>query len=118
MSAVCTTKRKAWVDCGRRRTRSITTTEVRSRWPEPTAHYGDDYATYAARIQREARGYDEAGAARVHLVSATLAVASQRSVRRISPALSGARKRHRSRYRGIIQDKGISAKPLTLRFSA
>ena len=48
-------------------------TEVRSRWPEPTAHYGDDYATYAARIQREARGYDEAGAARVHLVSGTLA---------------------------------------------
>jgi tetratricopeptide (TPR) repeat protein len=48
-------------------------TEVRSRWPESTAHYGDDYATYAARIQREARGYDEAGAARVHLVSATLA---------------------------------------------
>jgi hypothetical protein len=38
------------------------------------------------------------------MVSATRAVASQRSVRRISSALSGARKRHRSRYRGIIQD--------------
>jgi hypothetical protein len=30
-------------------------------------------------------------------------------VRRISLALSGARKRHRSRYRGIIQDKGLSS---------
>ncbi|MFE7748669.1 SEC-C domain-containing protein [Streptomyces sp. NPDC057428] len=46
--------------------------QVRERWPEPTAHYGDDYDAYAARIQREARGYDEAGAARVHLVVGTL----------------------------------------------
>ncbi len=38
------------------------------------------------------------------MVSATRAVASQRSVRRISPALSGARKRHKSRYRGMVQD--------------
>jgi hypothetical protein len=48
-------------------------TAVRSRWPESTAHYGDDYDTYAARIQREARAYDEGGAARVHLVTGTLA---------------------------------------------
>ncbi|MEU5431718.1 SEC-C metal-binding domain-containing protein, partial [Streptomyces olivoreticuli] len=34
--------------------------------------YGDDYDTYATRIQREARAYDEAGAAHVHLVTATL----------------------------------------------
>jgi hypothetical protein len=39
------------------------------------------------------------------IVNATRAVASQRSVRRISPALRGARKRHKSRYRGIIQGK-------------
>ncbi len=48
-------------------------TAIRSRWPESTAHYGDDYETYAARIQREARTYDEAGAARVRLVSGNLA---------------------------------------------
>src|SRR6267378_4690068 len=36
------------------------------------------------------------------MASATRAVASQRSVRRISPALKGARKRHKSRYFGII----------------
>jgi tetratricopeptide (TPR) repeat protein len=46
---------------------------VRSRWPEETAHYGDDYDTYAERIQREARGYATGGAGRVHLVSGTLA---------------------------------------------
>ncbi|MFI5635633.1 SEC-C metal-binding domain-containing protein [Streptomyces sp. NPDC051664] len=48
-------------------------TAVRERWPESTVHYGDDYATYTARIQREARGYDESGAAHVHMVTATLA---------------------------------------------
>lgn len=42
--------------------------QVRERWLESTAHYGDDYDAYTARIQREARGYDEAGAARVPLV--------------------------------------------------
>jgi hypothetical protein len=47
--------------------------DVRARWPESTAHYGDDYDTYAARIQREARGYDEAGAAHVRMVTGTLA---------------------------------------------
>jgi hypothetical protein len=41
-------------------------------------------------------------------VSATRADASQRSVRRISLALNGARKRHRSRYRRSILDKRIS----------
>jgi hypothetical protein len=46
---------------------------VRARWPESTAHYGDDYDTYAARIQREARGYDEAGAAHVRMVTGALA---------------------------------------------
>ncbi|MFF2407854.1 SEC-C domain-containing protein [Streptomyces sp. NPDC058092] len=39
---------------------------VRSRRPEPTALYGDDYDSYAARVQREA------GAAHVRMVSATL----------------------------------------------
>ncbi len=48
-------------------------TAIRARWPESTAHYGDRYDTYAARIQREARGYDEAGAARVRIVSGNLA---------------------------------------------
>ena len=46
---------------------------IRSRWQEATAHYGDDYETYTARIQREARAYDNAGAARVRLVSGKLA---------------------------------------------
>lgn len=46
---------------------------IRSRWPEETAHYGDDYAAYAMRVQREARGYARAGAGRVYLVSGTLA---------------------------------------------
>ncbi|WP_192580422.1 SEC-C domain-containing protein [Micromonospora sp. ALFpr18c] len=48
-------------------------TAIRSRWPESTASYGDSYDTYAARIQREARGYAEAGAARVRMVSGNLA---------------------------------------------
>jgi len=48
-------------------------TAVRARWPESTAHYGDDYDTYAERLQREARAYSEAGAAHVRMVSATLA---------------------------------------------
>ena len=48
-------------------------TAVRSRWPESTATYGDDYETYATRLQREARTYDEAGAARVHIVTGNLA---------------------------------------------
>jgi hypothetical protein len=46
---------------------------VRARWPGSTAYYGDSYDIYAARIQREARGYDQAGAAHVHMVSGTLA---------------------------------------------
>ena len=46
---------------------------VRSRWPESTAHYGDDYETYAGRIQREARMYEDSGAARVRLVTGSLA---------------------------------------------
>ncbi|PWI11709.1 hypothetical protein DIZ27_02975 [Streptomyces sp. NWU339] len=46
---------------------------VRARWPESTAHYGEDYDAYAARIQREARGYGEAGAAHVRMVTGTLA---------------------------------------------
>jgi uncharacterized protein YecA (UPF0149 family) len=41
--------------------------------PESTTHYGDDYDTYAARIQREARGYDEGGATHVYMITATLA---------------------------------------------
>lgn len=48
-------------------------TAIRSRWPESTANYGDTYEAYAARIQREARTYDDAGAARVRLVSGNLA---------------------------------------------
>ena len=48
-------------------------TAIRSRWPESTAHYGDIYEAYAARIQWEARTYDDAGAARVCLVSGNLA---------------------------------------------
>ena len=35
--------------------------------------YGDDYDTYAERLQREARAYSEAGAAHVRMVSATVA---------------------------------------------
>jgi len=46
---------------------------VRSRWPESTHHYGDDYETYAERIQREARTYEESGATRVRLVTGSLA---------------------------------------------
>lgn len=46
---------------------------VRSRWPEQTANYTDDYDTYTSRLQREARGYSEAGASRVYLVTGTLA---------------------------------------------
>lgn len=46
---------------------------VRSRWPDSTLRYGDDYGTYTARLQREARTYDEAGAVRVHIVSGNLA---------------------------------------------
>ena len=45
---------------------------VLSRWPESTAHYGDDYETYAGRIQREARVYEESGATRVRLVTGSL----------------------------------------------
>ncbi|MFC9913315.1 SEC-C domain-containing protein [Streptomyces sp. NPDC059862] len=45
---------------------------VRSRWPESTALYGDDYGTYAQALQREARAYEDAGAARVHLVTGTV----------------------------------------------
>jgi len=46
---------------------------VRSRWPKSTAHYGDDYETYAGRIQREARMYEDSGATRVHLIAGGLA---------------------------------------------
>jgi tetratricopeptide (TPR) repeat protein len=46
---------------------------VRARWPEETAHYGDNYDVYANRIQREARGYSEAGSDRVYLVTGALA---------------------------------------------
>ncbi|ANZ14805.1 SEC-C domain-containing protein [Streptomyces noursei] len=46
---------------------------VRARWPESTASYGDDYDTYAARLQHDAHAYSEAGAARIRIVSATLA---------------------------------------------
>jgi hypothetical protein len=46
---------------------------VRSRWPESTNAYGDDYETYAGRIQREARSYEQSGATRVRLVSGGLA---------------------------------------------
>ena len=46
---------------------------VRSRWPESTIAYGDEYETYAGRIQREARSYQESGATRVRLVSGSLA---------------------------------------------
>ncbi|MFB7630632.1 SEC-C domain-containing protein [Streptomyces sp. NPDC056149] len=45
---------------------------VRTRWPASTASYGDDYDAYAARLQRDARTYSEAGAAHVRIVSATL----------------------------------------------
>lgn len=45
---------------------------VRARWPEATAGYGDDYDAYAALVQRETRGYAEAGAARIHLVTGIL----------------------------------------------
>jgi hypothetical protein len=46
---------------------------VRLRWPESTTAYGDDYETYAGRIQREARSYEQSGATRVRLVSGSLA---------------------------------------------
>ena len=46
---------------------------VRSRWPESTVRYGDDYDTYAGRIQREARVYEESGVTRVRLVTGSLA---------------------------------------------
>lgn len=46
---------------------------VRERWPQQTAHYGEDYTTYTTRIQREARGYDEAGATHVYMITASLA---------------------------------------------
>lgn len=45
---------------------------VRSRWPEETAHYGEDYDAHTSRLQREARGYSEAGASRVYLATGTL----------------------------------------------
>jgi hypothetical protein len=46
---------------------------IRSRWPESTAKYGDDYQRYATLLQQEARTYDDAGAARVRIVSGDLA---------------------------------------------
>ena len=46
---------------------------VRFRWPESTAHYGDDYETYAGRIQRQARMYEDSGMTRVRLVTGSLA---------------------------------------------
>ncbi|MDY7089641.1 MAG: SEC-C domain-containing protein [Actinomycetota bacterium] len=45
---------------------------VRSHWPESTTAYGDDYETYARRIQQEARSYEQSGATRVRLVSGRL----------------------------------------------
>ncbi len=45
---------------------------VRSRWPESTTAYGNDYETYARRIQQEARSYEQSGATRVRLVSGRL----------------------------------------------
>jgi len=73
--------------------------EVRSRWPESTAHYGDDYGVYAARIQREARGYDEAGAARVHLVSCNLVDYEAYAVREgLDPAAQSTRQNYGEWY--------------------
>ncbi|NMO54825.1 SEC-C domain-containing protein [Actinoplanes sp. TBRC 11911] len=46
---------------------------VRSRWPESTNTYGDNYETYAGRIQQEARLYEQSGATRVRLISGSLA---------------------------------------------
>jgi hypothetical protein len=46
---------------------------VRARWPETTEAYTDDYDTYAARLQNEARAYSDAGAVHVRLVTADLA---------------------------------------------
>ncbi|AVH55413.1 MULTISPECIES: SEC-C domain-containing protein [Streptomyces] len=54
---------------------------VRTRWPESTDSYGDDYTAYAQRLQTDARAYAEAGAARVHIVSATLAAYEEFAVR-------------------------------------
>src|ERR1019366_7270376 len=99
MSAACTTRRKALVDCGRKRNSNITTTAC-TKYTVSSQYSQREYTNpRTGPIQRVSTAA---------IVSATRADASQRSVRRISPALSGARKRHRSRYRGmIIQDKRL-----------
>ena len=89
MSAACTTRRNALVDCGRKRTSNITTTAC-TKYTVSSQYSQREWTNpRAGSIQR---------AINAAIVSATRAVASQRSVRRISPALSGARKRQRSRY--------------------
>ena len=45
---------------------------IGARWPESATYYGDSYETYVARIQREARAYDEAGATHVLMVTGAL----------------------------------------------
>ena len=107
MSAACTTRRKALVECGRKRTSNMTTTECTKYTVSSQYSQCEWTSPRAGSIQ---------SAMNATIVSATRAVANQRSVRRISPALSGARKRQRSRYRKIILDKGLS--PIdNLRFS-
>ncbi|MFF7881266.1 SEC-C metal-binding domain-containing protein [Streptomyces sp. NPDC020794] len=54
---------------------------VRTRWPESTDSYGDNYTAYIQRLQTDARTFAEAGAARVHIVSATLAACEEFAVR-------------------------------------
>ncbi|RNG33506.1 SEC-C domain-containing protein [Streptomyces botrytidirepellens] len=46
---------------------------ARRRWPETTVEYGDDYETYAAKLQRTAQRWSTSGAVRVRMVTSTLA---------------------------------------------
>lgn len=47
-------------------------TAVRTRWPETTTLYGEDYAHYCGLLQREAQGHSDNGAARTVMVHGTL----------------------------------------------
>ena len=84
------------MDWCRKRTKSITTTAC-ARYTISSQYNQKEYTT-----PRPGSIHSVINAA---MVSATRAVASQRSVRRISPEVSGARKRHKSRYLGISRPK-------------
>jgi hypothetical protein len=47
-------------------------TAVRTRWPETTTLYGEEYTHYCGLLQREAQGHSDAGAARTVMVHGTL----------------------------------------------